>query len=371
MVDDETLERMKVRECLTCGRCTWACPVSRRPGDFSPRTVVERVLRGESLPVDGGIWSCTNCGMCSEICDSGVMFHEFVRELRKELREKIPPRITHGGVIPTIQSLTSKEHIRPHGNNWVTPDLEIDQDSDTLLFVGCLPLFDVVFRDFREDLLEIPRSAVRLLNAMGIKPALLEGERCCGHDAYWMGESETLSRLVRLNLEAIRSSGVRRVVTICPEGYWTMREVYPGLAGPLDFQVLSLIEMVDQAVMEGDLALCRNDDIMTYQDPCRLGRLSGIVEGPRQVVDAMGERREMERSGQMSACCGHSNWVNCDSYTREWQLQRLEEASRTGAEMLVTACPKCLIHLSCAQRNLLERMPIEDIHVLAARRLRR
>jgi len=367
---DDRLDELGVRGCVACGRCTWACPVSRRPGDFSPRTLVERILKSGKIPRDGGIWSCTNCGMCTEVCDSGVRFHEFVRELRVNVREDMPSEMTHGGIIPIIRSLTSMDYIRPRKSSWITDDLSLDQGSSTLLFVGCIPYFDVVFREFRDDLLEIPRAAVRLLNAMGISPAIMEDERCCGHDAYWMGEEETFQRLAEINVKAIESMGVEQVIMICPEGYWTFKEVYPSIVGPLGFEVRSLTEMAGRALEEGGLELENGGVTMTFQDPCRLARLSGIIDQPRSVIDAVGKRVEMERSGRLSACCGHSNWVNCDIHTMEWQLERLEEASEAGAEMLVTACPKCLIHLSCAQRNLPEKvMKIEDLHVLAARAL--
>ena len=78
--------------------------------------------------------------------------------------------------------LTANEKITPKKDGWVTPDLKLEKGSETLLFVGCTPYFDVMFRYLRDDLLDIPRSAVRLLNAAGVRPRLLDGERCCGHE---------------------------------------------------------------------------------------------------------------------------------------------------------------------------------------------
>jgi len=212
---------------------------------------------------------------------------------------------------------------------------------------------------------------VRLLNAMGVRPAILEDERCCGHDSHWMGDEETVRRLAELNANAIRSMDLERVVVICPEGYWMLTEIYPGIVGPLDLEVISLMEMMGEAVEKGKMELEDVESTMAFHDPCRLARYLGIIDPPRIIMDAMGERSEMERSGRLAACCGHSNWVNCDIHTRDWQLERIEESKEAGAELLITACPKCLIHLSCAQRNLEERQEIEDLHVLAARKLRR
>ena len=84
---------------------------------------------------------------------------------------------------------------------------------------------------------------------------------------------------------------------------------------------------------------------------------------------------EMPRNREMSACCGNAAFVNCNGSTRLWQLDRLKEARETGTSALVTACPKCLIHLSCAGMDnvqIIERkkLPIVDLHVLAASRIK-
>lgn len=87
----------------------------------------------------------------------------------------------------------------------------------------------------------------------------------------------------------------------------------------------------------------------------------------------MGELHDMTRSGAMSACCGTAGWVDCDHTAKKVQLERLREAAGTGAGTLVTACPKCLVHLSCADKHhgeqLSRRVRIEDLYVRAARQL--
>ncbi|MFP4169794.1 MAG: (Fe-S)-binding protein [Methanomassiliicoccales archaeon] len=365
-MDIEDYREFGIQECIGCGRCSYLCPVSHGKGDFSPRTVVERIAAGED-PLDAGIWSCTNCGLCSQACDSGVLFHQFVRRLRVDLGEVLPPQRTHGGIMGAIRGLNARSDLVPEKTNWVTDDLILGDDP--LLFIGCLPYFHVLFRDFCPGLLDIPRSAVRLLNAMGLRPGVLPGERCCGHDAHWMGDEKTFRRLAEMNVRQME--GADEVIALCPEGYSTLRDVYPRFVGDLDFRVRGLVEVVAEGLEEGRLELERAGERIAFQDPCRLGRHGGIVEAPRRIMEDLGEVVEMPRSGEMSACCGHSNWVNCDSYTREWQLDRLREARRAGADALVTACPKCLIHLSCAQRGLEEGIiPVRDLFSLAASRLR-
>lgn len=367
---DASAAKRRVSSCINCGKCTWGCPVSHKIGEFSPRKVVEEYLGSGNLPRDKGLWECMTCGMCTELCSSGVKFHEFVREARPSLRNTLVPETTHSDVFRIIQNVSSLSYIKPRTNTWMTPDLRIDPDSSTLLFVGCTPYFDVVFKHMRNDLLEIPRSSIRLLNNMGINPRLLEHERCCGHDAYWLGDEDAFRKLAEANLRAIEATGANEVVAFCPECYTALKDLYPRYFGHLDFEVKSLTAMVGEAVKDDKISLCDSGRTLTYQDPCRLSRHSGIVQEPRDILRGIGRLIDMPRSGVMSACCGTSCWVNCNASTKEWQMDRLKEAENTGADCLVTACPKCLIHFSCAlyehsSQNLGSMISISDIHVLA------
>jgi heterodisulfide reductase subunit D len=369
----ESARRNNASRCVECGKCSFVCPAAHRDNRFSPRKVMEDFLSGKELD-RWEIWSCMTCGACSEMCPSGVSFHEFIRDLRADSNDRFPPIQSHNGILREIRRTEAAGRTRGHRADWVTPDLELDQNSDTLLFVGCTPLFDQLFSGFARDMLEIPRSAVRLLNAMGIRPRLLQDELCCGHDAHWLGEDETFERLARTNAEKLRSSGAKRVVTICPECHNTMRDVYPRTIAGFDLEIVNLAEMVGRAVIDGGLTLSPGDGVFTYHDPCKLVRFSKVMEEPRATIQACGGLREMERSGTSSSCCGNPCWANCDDDTKKWQVDRLKEARETGAGTLVTACPKCFVHLSCAQKDQgthrgRERIPIVDLHVLAASRI--
>jgi Fe-S oxidoreductase len=251
----------------------------------------------------------------------------------------------------------------------------LDPSSEVLLFVGCTPYFDVVFRGFRDDLLEIPRAAVRLLNAMGVQPRLLPSERCCGHDAYWSGDDELFSKLAKANVQAAKDAGIKEIVTFCPECASAWRDLYPRRVGDTGIPVRTLAEVMAEGLADGRLRLRGGDDIITYQDPCRMSKGADIVEQPRAVLRSVGHLVDMPRSGTVGACCGTAGWVDCDHTAKKVQVDRLREASGTGAETLVTACPKCLIHLSCADCHhgpeVGKRARIEDLHVLAARHLER
>jgi len=373
---EDLLARYDAWKCVACGKCTYTCPAAQIGGDFSPRKIIEEMVISGGVPKNRDIWTCTTCAQCTEICQFGVNFHEVARSIRPELRSSLTPEENHQGVLEMMARLSAIPEIKPRTANWVTEDLLLDDSSKVLLYVGCTPYYDVVFRYLRQDLLDIPRSAVRLLNALGVRPKLLQGERCCGHDAYWLGESELFDRLAKMNLEMIENAKVDTVITFCPECASTIKQKYPEVVGKLDFEVYTLTEVLGDAIRRGELEFTQDEEIRTYHDPCRLGRHSGIYDEPRELLSSLGGLEEMPRSRQMGACCGNSSWVNCGPITRLWQLDRLKEASETGASTVVTACPKCLIHFTCAQVENVQliprpNIPVVDIHVLAASQLTR
>ena len=371
---DPRIEAHGASKCVECGRCTYSCPASHIGGDFSPRRIIEDMLNSGRVPRNKDIWLCMTCMQCTQICQFGVRFHEVVRGIRPELRKTLPPEGNHGGAPEAMGRLSAMPGITPRKQRWMTPDLKLDDSSGTLLFVGCTPFFDVIFRYLRSDLLEIPRSSVRLLNAAGIAPRIMLDERCCGHDAYWLGDVEAFEALARLNVEAVEKLGVQELVAFCPECLVTWKQLYPKVVGKLSFEVRSVAEVVAEAIDEGRSQLTYTGQTLTFQDPCRLGRHAGVYDAPRSILSSIGRMVEMPRSKEMAACCGNSSFVNCGPQTRQWQLERIKEASGTGASVLITACPKCLIHMTCATSEsvqLVERtsLPIQDLHVLASSRL--
>ena len=216
---------------------------------------------------------------------------------------------------------------------------------------------------------------VRILNKVGITPALLTNEKCCGHDLLWTGDFKNFEELAKINVSKIKESGATRVVTACAECYRTIKKDYTELFGNLDFEVLHLSELLSELVANGEL----NFDVnlkreVTYHDACRLGRHMGVYEPPRKVIGSIPgtELVEMKRNRESALCCGASAWMSCDRYHKEVRMERLRDARRTGADLLVTTCPKCQIHWQCLASEKLATNPDEatmemrDLAVLVA-----
>jgi Fe-S oxidoreductase len=305
---------------------------------------------------------------------------------------------THAGVLRSIMELHAGG-FRPAATGWLDPGLRTCAKGDDFYFVGCLPYFDVVFRNIELKSTPIARSVVRLMNLVGITPVVSENERCCGHDFYWSGNHDGFEKLAKYNLKLISDSGAKRVIFACPEGYHTFSKVYPSVFGELGFEVVHVIDVLLEKVKKGELKLhapsvrnsegaARTDDKrpastggerprdadgeqrvgsggepvrVTFQDPCRMGRMMGRTEGMRELIRLIPgvELVEMPRNRADAVCCGSSEWVSCMLCNKQIQLERLAEAQDTGASVLVTACPKCRIHLTCARFDKDTKLDIE------------
>jgi Fe-S oxidoreductase len=209
---------------------------------------------------------------------------------------------------------------------------------------------------------------VRILNKLGITPAVSDNEVCCGHDAYWTGQTDLVHDLAKRNVKAIKKTGAERVVFSCPECYQMFKSVYPGLVGRLGFEAVFMTDLLEESLDRLKLSPVKTK--VTYHDPCRLAKADDIIEGPRRLLGGIPDLEfvEMRRTGKDALCCGSSNWVSCSRVNKQIQVERLDEAISTGAEVLVTACPKCNIHLRCALRDedCTGHIEIRDIVTLLA-----
>jgi heterodisulfide reductase subunit D len=352
---EKEIRETRAYYCLECGICTGSCPVSRYHPQYSPRIMVQRALLDddESMLAERESWDCLTCGTCSARCPSTVDFNEFTRALREHARERgFEGTDTHAGVIRAVMDLDMSRQ-EPRDTSWVAEDVSVSSKGKVLFYTGCLPYYGVVFKDLGVDTVGMANSTIRLMNACGVRPVISGDERCCGHDMYWTGDVKSVRKIARENIKAIERSGARTVVFACPECYSMFSRVYPKFGSKIPFEMKHLSEFLAPYVESGRLALGELPLSVTYQDPCRLGRILGVYEAPRQLLRSVPglELRDMPRARAEALCCGSSAWVGCTRINKSIQLERLAEARETGATTLVTGCPKCNIHLSCAARD--------------------
>lgn len=341
------------------------------PG-FSPRQMVKRILmdRDDTVLASRELWACLTCARCSVRCPAGIDFPEFARTHRVTARSQgHMPQLSHHGTLQTIMSLQTRP-VQQKRTDWAREaGGQFAESGDVFFFVGCAPFLEAAL-PYGGTALDAARGVLKLINLMGITPVISDQERCCGHDALWSGDEATFTKLAQKNLEAIKASGAKTVLFSCPEGYMTFRDAVPKFLGNLPFEVAHVTEFLARELPKSGLtprpaSNGEGDAVrVTFQDPCRLGRKAGIYDAPRDLLRLIPgvTLDEMPRNRENALCCGTSAWMECSAASKAMQVERIEEARDTGAGALITACPKCRIHMVCAESNTDLTLPVEDIY---------
>ena len=342
--------------CYDCGKCTATCPVARVGGTLSPRRHVLAANLGaeDGVTRDDTLFACLTCSLCEVRCPAEVGYTALVQRLReKAFDAKMEPECTHGAALQSVMRMMAKGGTQQDRLSWLSDELDTaPAEGEVFLWTGCTVYYDAFFPEFEMKTVEGTKATVQLLNRLGITPVVSPDERCCGHDLLWNGDRPSFEALARHNVELVRSSGAHTVVTPCAECARTWKLDYEPFFEGSAPQVQHLSEYLAERL--DDLELKKNGTHrVTFQDPCRLGRHLGVYDAPRQLLAAVPglELEEMPRSGRSGACCAGGTWSNCDRFAKKIQVERLREARATGAEVLVTACPKCQIHFRCAMKD--------------------
>lgn len=341
--------------CMECGKCTSTCPLALVNSDFSPRKIVSSVIsgRGISLLTNKQIWACLTCKLCYDHCPSDVHFIDFIRDIRNLAGvEGNSEPCAHGGLMQTLMRIMTSPDMNQNRLEWLTDDLKTAETGQYMMFTGCLPYYDAYFDELNLSSTNIASAAVRIMNKSGINPVLSNDERCCGHDLLWSGDTDLFRMLIDRNMRVFAKTGADKIITTCAECYRTLKYDYPKFI-EFPYKVLHISEMVNKLPESANFDFKGDDIKVTYHDPCRLSRHSGVVDAPREMLKMLPglDLIEMRNSGNRSKCCGTSSWMNCDIHSKMIQVSRLKEAKSTGADILITACPKCMIHFKCAQND--------------------
>ena len=390
--DSGITKAFRVTDCTRCNNeCADACPVYRFYGTWHPQHLAGRFLREGSTGIDGHrlLWDCVTCGACTEACPFDVPFADFIRELRlgrsdyEPVLEGLVHRYQRMQAVPAASAARRTRATSKNGGktkivqerlSWIDASLDVNRTRGIVLFVGCIPFFDVAFGETcGTGPIDSARAAVRILNRLGVSPVILEDERCCGRDLYDIGDRETFVELAGHNVALLKARTIKTVLTLCPECAYTLRETYRELFGTLPFKVMHVTEYIAGHIDKLDIE--PTGERLAFHDPCYLARYLDCTQAPRRLLAAATGAApvEMERHGRETACCGAGSWVNHGPHTRNAVNERIVEAKRGGADGIVTACPKCMlvfreVNPECAWKQA--PVAVNDLLTLVASRLR-
>jgi Fe-S oxidoreductase len=359
--------------CAVCGRCHASCPAQLTGKTLSPREVIhnlkEHLLEagpallnpqpvtakdGQPKEMLGGvvtepeIWACTTCGACQEVCPVGIEHVRKIIGFRRNLtmsQSKMPESAqlmlrnmqSRGNPWAGVQSM----RLRGDWTNGL--DLKILADGDTaetLFWVGCTGA--LVERNVKATL-----AMAKVFKAAGVDFAVLgDAETCCGDPARRAGYDFQFQIMAEQNIEMFKSHGIKQIITSCPHCLNTIKNEYPQYGGK--FKVVHYTEFIADLIKQGKIKLSNElNSTLTYHDPCYLGRYNNVYREPRGILKSIHSAKmvEMERSKASSFCCGGGGglmWIEEQPGTTKISHMRLEDALRTGADTVVTACPYCL-----------------------------
>ena len=369
--------------CADCGRCSDNCPANAVGRPLSPRfiTIKARDYAFQHYPVfgragfaevhngialvggkDSGsiysedeIWSCTTCGACEAECPLLVEYIDKIVDLRRGL-------VDEGNVPQSLQKPLKALESRgnPYGKmekkkaDWANAKefqptcrvktLDHRNAAGTLYFVDSITSYD-------DRMQAIGRATAKILNHVGEDFGILgAAERDSGHEVRRFGEETLFIALRDHNVDAIKASGVRRIVTADPHAYNALKHDYDDVP-----PVEHISQVIAREVKTGKIKFNPVEDpsnVYTYHDPCYLGRHNQIYDDPRNVLDAIPglNRVEMSRSRDRSFCCGGGGLMLFYEPKEDQRMgvMRVQMAAEAGANVIVTACPFCMTNIEDA-----------------------
>jgi len=217
------------------------------------------------------------------------------------------------------------------------------------------------------------RDAVRVLKYLDIEVGYLGVEEpCCGAPLYHMGLRREFTANAGKAVARFRAHGVRKIISIVPSCTHALRTLFTAAVPGYDIEVRHFIEEVADKIRPGQFRYSHNVKV-AYHDPCQLGRHMGLIDQPRLVLRAV-ENLELAEpewtSGEWSTCCGGGGGfeVVFPDMSQTLAEGRIRELADTGADIIATQCPGCLMQLKSGLKALKkDKIEVVDLATLLAR----
>ena len=363
--------------CTECGRCQSQCPAWNTGKDLSPKLVImdlrDELFRASSQALVPGViteevlWACTTCGACVEQCPVDIEHVDAIIDMRRYevlIESRFPSEA--GLMLRNVENRGDPWGLGASRRLEWTESLDfeitvvketIPDDVEYLFWVGCAGALD-------ERARKTTQSIARLLRQAGVTFAVLgAAESCTGDPVRRLGNEYLFQVQAQQNIGTLTTAGVKKVIASCPHCFNSLSKEYPALGG--NFEVIHHSQLLGRLVADGRLRPNRLEAKVTYHDPCYLGRHSKIYDPPRSIIESVPgvTSVEMGRCRERGFCCGAGGarmWLE-EHQGKRINLERTDEALGTGADVVSTACPYCLIMLDDAVK---ERGRDEEVKVL-------
>lgn len=208
-------------------------------------------------------------------------------------------------------------------------------------------------------------AAVKVLGNLGVKFGYLsEEEPCCGAPLYYMGLHKDFAHNAGKAYKKLKSLGVKQIISIVPYCTYALRHLFPRFVAGYDLEVSHFAEVVLANISGRELNFPRQVKV-TYHDPCQLGRYLELIDEPRQILSAINNIELIEAewtSREWATCCGGGGGfeVVFPELSQILASNRARELAETGAQIIVTHCPGCIMQL----KSSLKEIKADSIEIL-------
>ncbi len=384
--------------CVVCGYCQEVCPATTTDKPLNPRLIIRDIKtnllkngplliknKEPMLPLIGevqegsvsedAIWACTTCGACMEVCPVYVEHVPKIVDMRRymvQMKAKFPQEL-----------LVFFENIEQRSNPWgIAPTdrakwaAEIDvkpfeaDKTEYLLYVGCAGAFDARDR-------QVTLAIAKILDASGISWGILgRDEMCCGDSLRRLGNEFVFDRMARENIQMFQEKGVKKIITLCPHCYSTLKNDYRQYG--VELEVTHHTELINKLIQENKLKLNGTGDLgnVVFHDSCYLGRYNEIYQAPREAIASVTGQAptEMKRRYERSFCCGAGGgrmWME-EAIGKRINLERVEEALKENPKTICVCCPYCMTMFEDGLKDEKadDRVQVLDLAEIVARALK-
>ncbi|MFB7301307.1 (Fe-S)-binding protein [Streptomyces rubiginosohelvolus] len=315
------------------------------------------------------LWSCTTCGACVEQCPVDIEHIDHIVDMRRY-------QVMIESAFPS-EAGTMLKNLEKKGNPWglakkarvewtkevdfevpiVGKDVEDLTEVDYLYWVGCAGALE-------DRAKKTTKAFAELLHMAGVKFAIMGGdEKCTGDSARRLGNEPLFQQLGQENVamlnmaygeddddpETKKPKSSKKIVATCPHCFNTIANEYPQLGG--EYEVIHHTQLLQHLIDEGKLIpVTPVEGLITYHDPCYLGRHNKIYTPPREIIAKVPGLRneEMHRHKERGFCCGAGGarmWME-ERIGKRVNNERVDEALALNPDIVSTACPFCLVMLT-------------------------
>ncbi len=360
----------EIAKCNRCGFCLAVCPIYAAVGKewATPRgknALIRAVIEGKidwTPEIEESLYRCTGCRLCTQTCFPAVETNQGVLAGRECLVDR---RLYPQVIDRVVEAIENHFNIsnEPNVNRtmWMEtmeglPENRFQKEkAEVIYFTGCVASFYPMAH-------KIPQNLVQIFHRAHVDFTLLGGEEwCCGFPLIQAGMKEKMKKLQEHNEEMVRKVGAKTIVFACPSCYHTWKEMYH-----TDAELLHSTQLIERLIAEGKIVFQNGRErVVTYHDPCDLGRNSKVFDPPRNILKKIPGIKlvELENNRQLSMCCGGGGDLEMidPELSAAIAKRKIEEIQRTGAEEVVTACQQCIRTISGYARKNKIKLKVRDI----------